>query len=220
MRDPKRVLLGTYISQNEIADTLAEKCGVSKYKAQSICEVLIASMDSYRRNFAKGTSAISTEKVMTDGSVKYQFNVAVGTYFNWVKKTFQRIVSETEQGELYLINDGSSLTKEMGVVLGILEALDVLSFKMIGGANSQLYIYINQIQALKNIINSPASYDNKLLDSVSERHLISVKMLSYLYENDFSSDEMWDILESYFLGQIPAEVKRACLAANPEMRFE
>ena len=216
----KRVLLGTYISQNEIADTLAEKCGVSKYKAQSICEVLIASMDSYRRNFAKGTSAISTEKVMTDGSVKYQFNVAVGTYFNWVKKTFQRIVSETEQGELYLINDGSSLTKEMGVVLGILEALDVLSFKMIGGANSQLYIYINQIQALKNIINSPASYDNKLLDSVSERHLISVKMLSYLYENDFSSDEMWDILESYFLGRIPAEVKRACLAANPEMRFE
>lgn len=216
----KRVLLGTYISQNEIADTLAEKCGVSKYKAQSICEVLIASMDSYRRNFVKGTSAISTEKVMTDGSVKYQFNVAVGTYFNWVKKTFQRIVSETEQGELYLINDGSSLTKEMGVVLGILEALDVLSFKMIGGANSQLYIYINQIQALKNIINSPASYDNKLLDSVSERHLISVKMLSYLYENDFSSDEMWDILESYFLGRIPAEVKRACLAANPEMRFE
>lgn len=216
----KRVLLGTYISQIEIADTLAKKCGVSKYKAQSICEVLIASMDSYRRNFAKGTSAISTEKVMTDGSVKYQFNVAVGTYFNWVKKTFQRIVSETEQGELYLINDGSSLTKEMGVVLGILEALDVLSFKMIGGANSQLYIYINQIQALKNIINSPASYDNKLLDSVSERHLISVKMLSYLYENDFSSDEMWDILESYFLGKIPAEVKRACLAANPEMRFE
>ena len=61
----KRVLLGTYTSLNEIAELLSAKCNISKYKAQSICEVLIASMDSYRRNFAKGTSAISTEKVMT-----------------------------------------------------------------------------------------------------------------------------------------------------------
>ena len=216
----KRVLLGTYTSLNEIAELLSAKCNISKYKAQSICEVIIASMDSYRRNFAKGTSAISTEKVMNDGSVKYQFNVAVGSYFNWVKKIFQRIISETENGELYLINDGSTSTKETGVVLGILEALDVLSFKMIGGANSQLYIYINQIQTLKNIISAPYSYDNRLLKSVSERHLISVKMLSYLYENGFSSEEMWNILESYFLGQIPAAVKHACLNENPEMRFE
>ena len=216
----KRVLLGTYTSLNEIAEYLSAKCNTSKYKAQSICEVIIASMDSYRRNFAKGTSAISTEKAMTDGTVKYQFNVAVGSYFNWVKKIFQRIINETENGELYLINDGSTSTKEIGVVLGILEALDVLSFKMLGGANSQLYIYINQIQTLKNIINSPASYDNRLLKSVSERHLISVKMLSYLYENGFSSEEMWNILESYFLGQIPEVVKHACLSENPEMRFD
>lgn len=216
----ERVLLGTYISPDEIAETLSRKCEISKYKAKSICEVLLASMDSYRRNFAKGTSAISKEIVLTDGSVKYQFNVAVSSYFNWVKKRFQKIENETDQNELYLVNDGSSSTKEAGVVLGILEALDVLSFKMIGGANSQLYIYINQIQTLKNIINSPASYDNKLLESVSERHLISVKMLSYLYESGYPSDEIWSILEDYFLGTIPSDVKRACLALKPEMQFD
>ena len=119
-----------------------------------------------------------------------------------------------------MINDGRNSTKERGVVLGILEALDVLSFKMIGGANSQLYIYINQIQTLKNIINAPHSYENRLLQSVSERHLISVKMLSYLYENCFSSSEMWDILESYFLGKIPGPVQHECLRVNPDMVFE
>ena len=168
----------------------------------------------------KGMSAISTEKAMKDNTTKYQFHVAVSSYFNWVNRIFHRIVNDTDNGELYIINDGSSLAKETGIVLGILESLDVLTFKMIGGANSQLYIYINQIQTLKNIINSPKSYNNKLLSSVSERHLISVKMLTYLYENGFSSDEMWDILEDYFLGKIPQDVIQACRDVNPNMLFE
>lgn len=210
---------GKYLSLKDISNYLSDKCNISKYKALSICEVIIASMDSYRKNFAKSSSPISIEKPMTDGTVKYQFNVAVGSYFNWVKRTFNKIDAETENGELYMINDGRSSTKEMGVVLGILEALDILSFKMLGGANSQLYIYINQIQTLKNIIDMPSSYENKLLLSVSERHLISVKMLSYLYENSFSSDKMWDILESYFLGQIPDVVQRECLNVKPDMEF-
>lgn len=211
---------GIYLSLKDIMDHLSDKCKVSKYKARSICEVIIASMDSYRKSFAKSTSPISKEMPLTDGTVKYQFFVAVGSYFNWVKKIFRSIIGETENGELFMINDGRSSTKEKGVVLGILEALDVLSFKMIGGANSQLYIYINQIQTLKNILDRQGSYENKLLLSVSERHLISVKMLSYLYENNFSSDEMWDILESYFLGQIPCVVQHECLKVNPGMVFE
>ena len=209
-----------YTSQEEIVDVLKVECGISKYKAQSICEVLIASMNSYRRNFMKGMSAISTEKTMKDNTTKYQFHVAVGSYFNWVNRIFHRIINDTDKGELYIINDGSSLAKETGIVLGILESLDVLTFKMIGGANSQLYIYINQIQTLKNIISYPKSYNNKLLSSVSERHLISVKMLTYLYENGFTSDDMWNILEDYFLGKIPETVIQACRDVNPNMVFE
>ena len=50
--------------------------------------------------------------------------------------------------------------------------------------------------------------------------VISVKMLSYLYENSFSSQEIWNIIEDCFLWQIPATVKRACLNENPKMRFD
>lgn len=103
------------------------------------------------------------------------------------------------------------------MILGILESIGVLTFEMLGGANSQLYIYINQIQALKNIINAPYRYHNRLLETVAERHLISVKMLSYLYESDFDNSEIWDLIEDYFLGKIPEKVKKECEKERPEM---
>lgn len=216
----KRVISGDHTAVSEIAEVLEKTIGVRKYKARAICEVIIASMDSYRKNYARTTTPIAIEKTTTAGNTKYQFNVAVNSYFNWVEKNYKKILTEVSEGELYLINEPGNSTKEIGVVLGILEALDVLSFKMIGGANSQLYIYINQIQGLKNILNSPYKYENRLLNAVSERHLISVKMLTYLYESDFTSEDIWDYIEDYFLGKIPEKVKRECLKEKPDMKFD
>lgn len=216
----KKVISGDHTAVSEIAEMLENSCGVRKYKARAICEVIIASMDSYRKNFARTTTPIAIEKTTTSGSTKYQFNVAVNSYFSWVEKNYKKILTEIVDGELYLINENGNSTKEIGVILGILEALDVLSFKMIGGANSQLYIYINQIQGLKNILNSPYNYENRLLNSVAERHLISVKMLTYLYEGDFSNEQIWDYIEDYFLGKIPEKVKRECVKEKPDIKFD
>lgn len=216
----KKVISGVHTAVTEIADVLEENCGVKKYKARAICEVIIASMDAYRKHYARTTTPIAIEKTTTEGKTKYQFNVAVNTFFVWVEKNYKKILSEMTNGELYLINESGNLTKEISVVLGILEALDVLSFKMIGGANSQLYIYINQIQGLKNILNSPFKYENRLLNAVSERHLISVKMLTFLYEGDFSNEEIWDYIEDYFLGKIPEKVKRECRKEKPDIKLD
>lgn len=216
----KKVISSDHTAVMEIAEMLKSTCGIRKYKARAICEVIIASMGSYRKNFARTTMPIVIEKTTKDGNTKYQFNVAVNSYFNWVEKNYNKIISKTVDGELYLVNDNGNSTKEISVVLGILEALDVLTFKMIGGANSQLYIYINQIQGLKNILNAPFNYKNCLLNTVSERHLISVKMLTFLYEGDFSNDEIWDYIEDYFLGKIPEKVKRECLKENHNIKFD
>lgn len=214
----QRVVAEDYIYLDEIAETLATKCSLSKFGAKSICEVVIKAMSSYRKN-QNISSSIAKERITNSGKIMYQFNVAVNSFFNWVKKIFATIKAETNNGELYLINDGSSYIKGVTVVLGILESMGVLSFNMIGGANSQLYIYVNQIQNLKNIINDPINYKNRLLETVYEKHLISVKMLTYLYEGEFSNDNMWNILEDYFLGVIPQQVKNACLMENPQMNF-
>lgn len=216
----QKVISSEHTAISEIVDAISTSCNINKYKAQTICEVVIASMDSYRKNFARTTTPIALEKTTTDGKTKYQFNVAVNSYFQWVEAGLRKIENDTINSQLFLINDNGRNTKEAGVVLGILESMGVLSFEMIGGANSQLYIYINQIQALKNILNAPYHYNNRLLEAVAERHLISVKMLTYLYEGDFSNVERWNLLEDYFLGVIPEKVKRACKQECPDIIFD
>jgi ATP-dependent DNA helicase RecQ len=217
----KKVLSSEHTAVSEIAEALEDGCPhIGKYKAQAICEVVIASMDSYRKHFAKGSSTIAKEKTTIDGKTKYQFNVAVNSYFQWVESGFRKIEKEIDEGKLYLVNDIGIRTKEYAVILGILEAIDVLSFEMLGGANSQLYIYINQIQGLRNILNAPYNYNNRLLATVAERHLISVKMLTYIYEGDFTNEQIWDLIENYFLGVIPEKVKRDCLKEKADIIFD
>ncbi|MCI7618523.1 MAG: DEAD/DEAH box helicase [Firmicutes bacterium] len=216
----KVILSQVYVSIDDMTQAISDGCDMTKYKARAICEVIIASMDAYRRNYSRGSSTIVKEMATNEGKTKYLFNVAVNSYLTWVGKIYRTIVKETREGKLYLINDGGTLLKETSTVLGILEALDVLSFNMIGGANSQLYIYINQTRSLEEILNRPGRYQNRLLDAVSIRHLISVKMLTYIYEGNFSSEEIWDLLEDYFLGVIPEKVKRDCRKENPNIIFD
>ncbi len=212
----KRVLSGEHTAVNDIANILTDTLKIGKYKAEAICEVVITSMDTYRKNFARSMTPIVKEKFTTSGDVKYQFNVAVNSYFNWVESGLRNVISETdfESGQLYLINDNGNKIKQYSVILGILEALDVLTFKMLGGANSQLYIYVNQIQSLENILKAPNNYKNRLLDTVAERHLISTEMLTYIYEGNFKNSEIWDLIEDYFLGKIPDKVKKECAKKN------
>ena len=174
---------------------------ISEYRARNICEVLIASMSSYRKNFNPKMHSAFALKTMPDGNVRYRFNTAIRFYFYWVEKIFAKIVDETADGQLYIKDASSKRAKEINTVLGILEALGVLNFNMAGGANSQLYIHINQIRNLKNIIDAGAGYSNKILDSVARRHKISVETLTYIYESDFDSATIWNLLEDYFLGR-------------------
>lgn len=199
------------VALHEITKKIAEDCNTSEYKAKTICDVLFAAMDKYNKEFTKSTSSIYSPRTLKDGTVKYQFNVAINGFFNWLKTCAETIHNSVEDDKLFLINDGGNVIKEYNTVLGVLEAFDIISFEMLGGANSQLYIYVNQIEPLKNIINNPGKYHNRLLEMVGNRHKLSTKMLTYIYENEFESEKIWDIIEDYFLGIIPEKVKRDCL---------
>ena len=59
-------------------------------------------MDSYRKNFAKTTYPIAQEKITTARKTKYQFNVAVNSYFQWVELGMHKVEEETKNGQLYL----------------------------------------------------------------------------------------------------------------------
>lgn len=206
-----------YISCNDIADELTRKAKLKPFQSESICEVILASMEAYRKDFAKSSVPMMNVRPTNSGITKYRFNVAVNSFFSWVHNGFDMIERGIDNGRLYVIDDNGKKSREYSTILGVLESIGCLSFEMLGGANSQIYIYINSVQALKKIVNSPGRYHNKLLDMVADRHLVSVKMLTYLYENDFNSDEIWNLIEDYFLGSIPQEVIKACKDEKPDI---
>ena len=216
----RHIIDGDYVSIGDIAEYLHQHCKINIYKAEAIAEVVVASMSVYREKFVRTSAKVVQEKATNKGRLTYCFYTAANQYFDWVDKKFNDIMDETIDGELYLIDNIVGKTAQYNVVLGILETMDILSFKMLGGANSQLYIYINQIENIKNIINNPRRYENSLLNTVNDRHDLSVKMLTYLYENDFQSEEIWNILEDYFLGVVPEKVKQMCRKDNPNMILE
>ncbi|QRN84658.1 ATP-dependent DNA helicase RecQ [Clostridia bacterium] len=199
---------GTYIDADVLADNLHRKTGISRYRVKSIVEINISAMRIYAREYCKNfNSNPYSAREQKSGVIKYRFKNAVTMYFNWIKRGLTYIEREQTDNELYLNQGGNSKKfKEYLTILGVLESYDVLSYKALGGRNSQLYIYINQTKTMKEIINRPYFYHNQLLEIVGLRHKLSVGMLTYLFDNGLSSDEIWNILEDYFIGIIPDEV--------------
>ena len=76
------ILSQKYVSIEEMAEALTEGCGFNKYKATAICEVIIASIDAFRRKYSRTFSAIVKENVTNAGKTKYLFNEAINTYLN------------------------------------------------------------------------------------------------------------------------------------------
>lgn len=197
-----------FYSIDDLAQYLEKDLNVNKYKAKSIADALISSMSVYIRDFCKSTQAKAfIRKPLKNGDYKYKFVNGAYSFLRWIQKIFKNIVENCYDNKVYLVNDGNEITfKETIMGLGIFEIFDILVFKTLGGKNSQVYIYVNQTKTLSEIITKPYRYHNKLLEMVNERHLISVEMLTYLYESKFTSDKIWDLIENYFLGIIPDKV--------------
>lgn len=181
---------------------------INTYKAKSVIETIISAMSVYQRDYSKNIHGkVYIGKALKSGEVKYKFMNGVSGFFRWIENGFNSISNNMTEGTLYLIDEAVNKGfKENLLILGILETLDLLVFKALGGKNSQIYIYVNQTKTMKEIIEEPWRYKNRLLELVNERHEVSVEMLTYIFEGEFSNKEIWDLIEDYFLGIIPSEV--------------
>lgn len=198
-----------FISEGEMAKIVSDTAGINMYKAENIVRVVLAALTTFSRSFAWGmNSRMYDARPLKDDKVIYRFNPASRDFIYWIEKGFKTINEETEDGCMYVTNEvNSNRTKEVLTILGIMEAFGVLRFKSLGGTNSQIYIYVNETKNMRIVRDKPELYRNRLLETVGYRHEVSVKMLSYLFQNEFTSDEIWNHLENYFLGILPEELK-------------
>lgn len=191
-----------------LVNELMKSAHMNVYKAKSIIETIISAMSVYQRDYSKNIHGkVYIPKTLKSGEVKYKFTNGVTGFFRWIENGFHNILDNIKEGILYLIDEtGDRGFREKLLILGILETLDLLVFKALGGKNSQIYIYVNQTKTMKEIIEKPSRYKNRLLEIVNERHEVSVEMLTYIFEGKFSNKEIWDLIEDYFLGIIPDAV--------------
>ena len=198
-----------FYSIEELSNELKNRTNISDYNAMTIMDILVTAMKIYAKDYCNTLQGrLVIEKPLKNGKNKYRFNNAIEQFFKWIDRKLSFIENNLKDGALYIVNDSSNNKyKEILLLLGILEILEILTFKSTGGSNSQIYMYINETKTMKQIIERPNSYKNNLLKEVNRRHNISVCMLSYLFDNDFSSEEIWDNIEDYFLGSIPETVK-------------
>ncbi len=194
-----------FVSEEDLVKLVSEYGKISTYKAENIVRVVLASITIFAKSYSRGmNSRLFDTRTLKNDKLIYRFNPASRDYFGWIEKGFRSIKEETENGCMYVSNvNNSNRTKEIMTVLGILEAFGVLRFKSLGGTNSQIYIYVNETKNMRIVRDKPQIYRNRLLEAIGERHKISVAMLSYLFQNRFTSDEIWEHLENYFLGILP-----------------
>jgi ATP-dependent DNA helicase RecQ len=194
-----------------LVDALMKELNINIYKSKSIIETIISAMSVYQRDYSRNMHGrVYVPKPLKSGEVKYKFTNGSTGFFRWIQNGLAKIRDNIKDGTMYLVEEnGNELFREILHILGILETLDLLVFKALGGRNSQIYIYVNQTKTMKEILDKPWRYQNRLLELVAERHQISVEMLTYLFEGNFSNDTIWDLIEDYFLGVIPERVVKA-----------
>ncbi|MBP6282027.1 MAG: DEAD/DEAH box helicase [Leptotrichiaceae bacterium] len=200
---------GKFYKSEEIENDLLKHLNEKQYKIQAFVEILLSSMQIYQRDFSTRLSGkVIKNRSLNNGNSNFSFESAVEEYFMWLKSIIKNTRSNMNDNTYYLINDMSNnKTKELFHVLGVYEILELISFKALGGSNSQIYIYINQLKPIQNAVRKPYSYNNRLLSLVDIRHKLSVEMLNHMFTSNFTSKEIWNILEDYFLGIIPENIR-------------
>lgn len=200
-----------FYSLSELAKQIQDATGMNKYKVASVVDNIIAAMSIYQRDYSRNMhSKTYMSKPLKNGDHAYKFMNGALKFLKWIDRGFEFIREQMNEDTLYLLDDATDKgIREKLIILGLLETLEVLTFKALGGKNSQLYIYVNQTKTMFEIISKPYLYKNRLLELVGERHEISVQMLTYLFEGRADNETMWNAIEEYFLGIIPKQVVRA-----------
>lgn len=216
---------GKYFSMIEIIHDLSDSTKISIFRAESIASVFLAAMDVYRKNYSnRMNSQLYRSRINNDGSISYQFNTSSGEFFTWLDRSFHYIKDHTKENRMYIVNDkndkASRRCKEITTALGILESFDTLRFRSLGGSNSQIYIYVNETKNMQIVRDKPHTYKNRLLEKINQRHIESVRMLTYLFQNNLSSDEVWENLENYFLGILPTALQKKDGNAQTDQHIE
>lgn len=214
--------LDKYFTSNELGHYLAIQLKIKdKFKARSIGQALINSCFEYQK--IKDYRFIRERAEGNELMYKYQNSYDV--FIDFLEVSFENYLRQKDQYyeddeqfiKFYLRNTGCRFNYD-AIVLGLAEAIGLVSYTVENGNSPQIYLRINSILPMEQAIKKGDYYKNNLLSNIYLRHKISVEMLTYLFTYKVEAetpqerivkytDFFWDKIEDYFLGYIPSEVE-------------
>ncbi|QCT04361.1 helicase domain-containing protein [Paenibacillus algicola] len=204
----------SYFSISEFAAELKKKIKGDKYFCENLASILIHSADHYDRIMQKHSNFYQRFMKYSESKEKYSIqNSGYAGFLDWIKIEWRQILNQGQQINtepshvtMFLPKVSPEKVEKTFILLGILEALGNLIYRVNGGDNPEIFLRINSRMQIERSIQNPARYINYILENVKERHYLSVAMLTHLFENEVDNDRFWEYIENYFLGIIPDEV--------------
>ena len=200
---------------------------LDRYVSQAYAQGFINSMLDYQSNRNdRIIRVISSEGGASTSYDKYMLLGHPDNYMEFVARTFTELVNaksmvvEREEAKtVYFARSRDRFDRFSAAtnVLGLAQALEILTYEARNGKNPQIYLRINSIYHMEKAINNPTAYHNDFQEEIYQRHELSVKMFKYLFERDMEGKDrneqitnythfFWDTIEDYFMGIIPQEV--------------
>ena len=160
--------------------------------------VVLAAVQSWQQHSPRLQRTRVLRRGTTQEGAEYSIvDSFISEFFHWLEQSFS-VLHSGETCRYLPVNDSAQSSERLTPALGVLEELDLLHFALLGGSNSRLYLYINQTQTLE--LADRGFYRNHLLERIAQRHTDAVRLMSWLFTSGFSSEQLWDRIEEYFLG--------------------
>jgi ATP-dependent DNA helicase RecQ len=204
-----------FFNEDDFAGLIQKQLGLKKYASQNLASIFLQSADNYDRLKRKHSNFYNRFLKYDERRNVYSIKSGFANFTDWIITESRKILNgsttvmvEKDRYRAYIAKSRSEEIEKVFLLLGILEALGILIYRVNGGDNPEIFIRINSLLQIDKAISQPEKYKNIILENVYKRHRLSVEMLTYLFENEVKTEQFWDLIEDYFLGKVPEEVMR------------
>lgn len=101
----------------------------------------------------------------------------------------------------------------------LLETLDLATYEARGGDNPEIFVRLNDPTKLKTLSSDP-KYRNSVLREQNERHDYSERVITGFFTKSMNTEERWDLIEEYFLGNDDYVAERLGLLGTNQVPSE
>lgn len=156
------------------------------------------------KTYIAGSSHGFLQRTDRTGEGNQQYKIISSDYQKIMSEMLKRFVNHfgglgSTRKKKYYLATKKTFNEGIYMMSYLLEALELGTYIVAGGKMPVMFIRLNDPQKFKKITES--YYENKLLNNVYKRHLISMALFRYFFSSNLDNNNRWNFIEEYFLGE-------------------